>query len=157
MIMNKEIMKAMNGKKACKVHEWWDKNGYKVLRVVLFPAYITALLMSKFTAWMNKKVVWSEERAIEILNYYIPRRAEWDKENKTFYFFDNGYGWCIGSARRYLKLKDRRFWKKYCGLYGGKIRDFLIDKFEMEGFTKKEGNTWEGWTELTFYLNEKNA
>ena len=36
--MNKEVIKAMN-KKETKVNEirkWWSKNGYKVMRVVLF-------------------------------------------------------------------------------------------------------------------------
>ena len=32
---------------------------------------------------------WNEERAKTILNYYIPRKAEWDNEDKSFYFFDN--------------------------------------------------------------------
>ena len=37
--MNAEIIKAMN-KKETKIDafkKWWKKNGYKVMRVVLFP------------------------------------------------------------------------------------------------------------------------
>ena len=38
--MNAEIIKAMNRKnEKHPVRDWWKKNGYKVLRVVLFPVW----------------------------------------------------------------------------------------------------------------------
>lgn len=152
--MTDEVIKAMQGKKEHKIHKWWSKNGYKVLRVILFPFWISSLLFKKIRIWLNSKEKWSEERAAEILNYYIPRNSEWDAKDKTFYFFDNGMGWNIKLAKKYLKLKDRRFWKVHCAWWGGEMRSFLMDKFELEGFTKELGNCSEGWTEISFTLNE---
>ena len=151
--MTNEIIKAMRGKKEHQIRKWWNKNDYKILRVILFPLWLGSLLLNKIRIWLNSKEEWSEERATEILNYYIPRRSEWDAEDKYFYFFDNGMGWNIKSAKRYLKLKDRRFWKIHCTWGGGKIRDFLINKFELEGFTKELGYCYEGMTEIRFFLN----
>ena len=74
--MNKEIVKAMQGKKEHKARKWWRKNGYKVWRVVLFPLWIGELLKNKINKRLNSKEQWNEERANEILNYYIPRCAE---------------------------------------------------------------------------------
>lgn len=155
--MTNEIIKAMQGKKEHKIRKWWNKNGYKVFRVILFPFWIGSILLEKINAWLNSKEKWNEERATEILNYYIPRASEWDKEDKTFYFFDNGMGWNIRLAKRYLKLKDRRFWKVNCAWWGGKMRSFLMDKFELEGFIKELENCSEGWTEISFTLNEKRG
>ena len=152
--MTNEILKAMRGKKEHKIRKWWNKNNYKVFRVILFPLWIGSIMLEKIHAWLNSKEKWSEERATEILAYYIPRRSEWDAENKSFYFFDNGLGWNIKLAKKYLKLKDRRFWKVHA-YWGGKIRDFLMNKFELEGFTKELGICSEGWTEIYFDLNEK--
>lgn len=152
--MTDEVIKAMQGKKEHKAREWWRKNGYKIWRVVLFPLWIGDLLKNKIDEHLNSKEEWSEERANEILNYYIPRRAEWDAEDKSFYFFDNGLGWNIKLAKKYLKLKDRRFWKVY-SWWGGEMRSFLMNKFELEGFTKELGDCCEGWTEIYFDLNEK--
>ena len=153
---NEEVIKAMNGKKSVsKVRKWWRKNGYKVLRVVLFPLWIGELAVNKIRNWMDSKQEWNEERATEILNYYIPRASEWNASEKCFYFFDNGLGWNVKLAKRYLKRKDRRFWKVNCGWWGGKMRSLLLDKFELEGFTKEIGNCDEGWTEVTFYLNSE--
>ena len=150
--MNNEVIKAMQGKKEYKVRTWMEKNGYKILRVVLFPIWIVTVLKDKISEYLLDREVWSDERATEILNYYIPRCADWDTDNKEFYFFDNGRGWY---NKKYLKLKDRLFWKANATPWGWKMRSFLMDKFELEGFTKELGNCSEGWTEIFFKLNEK--
>ena len=158
--MNPEIIKAMNRKnEKHPVRDWWRKNGYKVCRVVLFPIWypmrLVERLYSKWYAAQSARQVWSEERANEILSYYIPRRADWSDEEQTFFFFDNGMGWGFHSAKKYLNWKDRRWWKKFCGLWGGKIRTYLIDDFELEGFTKEIGDCSNGWTELNFVLKKE--
>lgn len=156
-MMNKEVVKAINKKenRFNAIKKWWDKNGYKVMRVVLFPIWWGIKAKEKIDYYLNSREEWSEERVKEILNYYIPRRAEWDAEDKSFYFFDNGYGWSIGLAKKHLKRKDRRFWNVHRGWVGGKIRSYLIDEFELEGFEKEVGDCSEGWTEITFRMIEK--
>lgn len=153
--MTNEIIKAMQNKKEHKIRKWWSKNGYKVFRVILFPCWIVSILLEKIFAWLDSKEEWNEGRVTEILNYYIPRRSKWDAEDKSFYFFDNGMGWNYSLAKRYLKRKDRRFWKVHCAWWGGKMQSFLVNKFELEGFTKELGNCSEGWTEVYFVLNDK--
>lgn len=154
--MNNEIIKAMQGKKEHKARKWLRKNGYKVWRVVLFPLWICELLKNKIDKQLNSKEEWNEERANEILNYYIPRCANWNEKKQCFYFFDNGLGWNYRLAKRYLKRKDRRFWKLHCTWWGSKMREYLIDKFELEGFNKIIGNCNEDWTEISYYLNKNN-
>lgn len=149
--MNKEVIKAMKNEttKTQKARQWWYKNGYKVMRVILFPIWFTVCAKEKIENHLNNKQKWNEERADKILNYYIPRYSEWNKEEKEFYFFDNGYGWNIGLAKRHLKRKDRRFWK----VNHYRIRNYLIENFELEGFTKEILSTTEGWTEISFKMN----
>ena len=149
--MNKEIIKAMNRKeKNHPIRDWWKKNRYKVLRVVLFPVWVVALGMDKIQKKLNARQKWSEERAKEIFDYYIPRKAGWCEEDKAFHFFDNGMGWS-NLAKKHLKLKDRRFWDNHRGFFGGKLRTYLIEEYEIEGFTKVVGNCSEGWTEVSFF------
>ena len=158
--MNKEIIKAMQSKQEHKARKWWRKNSYKVWRVVLFPLWMLALLKDKITAYLNSRQEWNEDRANEILNYYIPRRSQWVDKEQTFYFFDNGMGWAYGCAKYYLKRKDRRFWKVNCGWWGGKMREYLIEKFQLEGFTKEVSDIIDArddWTEITFKLNKEGA
>ena len=153
--MNNEVIKAMQGKKEHKARKWWRKNSYKVWRVVLFPLWIGILAWNEINKRLNDKQKWSEERANEILNYYIPRSSEWDEKEQCFYFFDNGLGWNLALAKKHLKWKDRRFWKVNCCWWGGKMREYLIEKFQLEGFTKEVSNVIDsdGWTEISFKLN----
>ena len=155
--MNKEIIKAMNKKenKMDEIRRWWSKNGYKIIRVVLFPLWCGIKAKDKITSYLNSREEWSEERVKEILNYYIPRKAEWDVENKCFDFFDNGYGWSMCYAKKYLKRKDRRFWSIYGECFGGKVRSYLIDEFELDGFEKKVYDCYDGRTEISFTMIEK--
>lgn len=152
--MTDEVIKAMHGKKEHKARKWWHKNSYKIFRMILYPFWIGSKLREKIRAWLNNRQEWSEERAAEILSYYIPRICEWDAKDKSFYFFNNGLGWNIKYSKKYLKLKDRRFWKIYSWWGGGEIRDFLVNKFELEGFTKELCDCSDEWTEIYFVLNE---
>ena len=154
--MNAEIIKAMNKKeKKNTFRKWWNKNGYKVMRVILFPIWIGMVAKDKINEHLASRQKWSDERAKEILNYYIPRRADWCEEDKTFYFYDNGMGWG-NLAKNYLKLKDRRWWNNYNGFWGGEIRLYLIEEFELEGFTKEVIRRDEAETEIAFTLIENN-
>lgn len=148
--MNSEIIKAMNKKEKTRpIRKWWFKNGYKVLRIIFFPIWIILIIHEKIIKWLNSRQFWNEERAKKILDYYIPRKSDWNNEDKTFYFFDNGLGWGI-IAKKYLKRKDYRFWNiNHC-----RIRSYLIQDFELEGFTKEKGECSEGWTELIFKMIE---
>lgn len=155
--MNKEIIKAMNRKeKKQTFRKWWRKNEHIVARIVFFPIWIVMVINQKIEIILDKRNKWDEERANEILNYYIPRRASWveDEDEKEFYFFDNGFGWSIYSAKKYLKRKDRRFWKIHSGSWGYRIREYLIKNFELEGFTKEVLDTNDSWTEISFKINK---
>ena len=149
--MNNEVIKAMNKKphKDTAFKKWWKKNRYIVMRIIFFPIWVCVWCHQKINPWLNSHNSWDENRANKILNYYIPRCAEWNNEEKTFYLYDNGYGWSM-ATRKYIKLKDRRFWKLHTVFFGGKIRDYLINSFELEGFTKEVADSDVGSTEITF-------
>lgn len=151
--MNKEIEKAMNRKESKTFHfyGWWIENGYKVMRVVLFPMWVYMCGKRKINNYLNSKCKWDEERANKILSYYVPRYSKWSAENKSFYLADNGLGW----DKKKIKMKDRRWWKNNTRGWGGEVRTYLIEKFEMEGFEKIVGDTYDKWTEVTFKLIEK--
>lgn len=156
--MNAEILKAMNRKnKKHPIRNWWNKNGHKVMRVVLFPIWIPVWAVDRMKDKMYARIEWNEERVKEILNYYVPRKCSWNEEDQELYFFDNGYGWSMCYAKKRLKFKDRRFWKKYNGWVGGAIRQYLLTYFELEGFTKELGNCEDGWTEIYFKKIEEKA
>ena len=152
--MNKEVIKAMNRKPRKEkntFHKWWSQNGYKVMRVVLFPLWGYICVKKRIDKWLDEHPRWSEDRAKEILDYFIPRYAVWNEERKEFYFFDDGFVLTRAekSTKKYIKPKDRKFWKRY----SYKLRRYLFEDYQLEGFVKKIGNTCDDWTKVTFRLN----
>ena len=125
------------------------------MRILAFPIFLGIKVKEKITSYLNFKCKWSEERAKKILSYFIPRKASWNEEHKCFYFFDNGMDWGRTSNKRLLKFRDRRWWDCNCGFYGGKIRLYLIEKFELEGFEKIVNNTDDFYTNISFKMIEK--
>lgn len=61
----------------------------------------------------------------------------------------------MGWDKKKIKMKDRRWWKNNTRGWGGEVRTYLIEKFEMEGFEKIVDDTYDNWTEITFKLIEK--
>ena len=100
-MMNKEIIKAMNKKevKPNNIKKWWRKNSYKVARVVFFPIWWSICLKENIEIYLNSCNEWSEERANEIFNYYIPRKAEWSEEEKPLFICHKWVGWYFDSAK----------------------------------------------------------
>lgn len=149
--MNKEILKAIEDKqKKHPFRDWQNSNdSLKARRIIFFPIWIYIVISNKIEQWNYDRTEWDEKRADEILSYYIPRESDWNPENKTFYFFDNGRGWNLSLAKRNLKRKDYRFWKKFNGFFGGEIREYLVKSFELEGFEKEVLDNSD-WTEIYF-------
>ena len=106
--MNAEIEKAIAEKqKKHPVRKWWDKNGYKVMRVILFLIWGCICAKNKIENHLNSKCEWSEERANKILSYYIPRKAKWHEDEKCFYFVDSGMGWGMSYNKKFIMFRDR--------------------------------------------------
>lgn len=155
--MNKETLKAIKRNnepsKLETLKNWWATYDYIFYRIILFPIWIVILVYDKINKYLDSRIQWDEKQANEILSYYIPRQADWNEEDKSFYFYDNGRGWALWSAKHYLKFKDRRFWKNNTFGWGGEIRRYLIENFELEGFTKTVLDDRD-YTEIVFKMIE---
>lgn len=129
--MTKEVEKAIKkaNKKDSKISQikyWWGQNSDKVYRVIFFPIWIITIMSQKLKKYSYSKIQWSEKETERILNYYIPKRARYNKEKRTFYLYCNSY------EDKYLKRKDRKFWAKF----NYEIRTYLKEQYELEGFKK---------------------
>lgn len=125
-----------NTHKTNAVKEWWGKNHLYVLRVVLFPIYLAELIADKIQKHNAKLNVWSEERAKDFCDKYLPRLC--DKTESGFWLFNNGYGFTRYKAIRRNK-KDYRF----ASVYQWDLFKYIKDAYEIEGYVKKVlDNEW---------------
>ena len=114
-------------KEKSKFSKWWDKNGYKVMRIILFPIWIVVWLKEKYNNKKIKNCKWSEKRAKEFCDKYLPIFCS--KTDEGFYFYNNGYGF---SSKR-LKHKDRLF----ASCYKYKILDYIVKNYAIDGYMKE--------------------
>lgn len=157
--MNQEVLKAMNKSNKEKFSVKVKKVLKKIDKIILYPVCLMCEgfdeLGAKYQKWQASKNEWDEARAKEIFDYFIPRRCNWNEKDKTFYYFNNGYGWDMAIAKKYLKRKDRTFWKIHCGWWGNEMRKYLCEKYELEGFRKIVYHNYNPhFTEISFKLIE---
>ena len=113
-----------------------------------------ANLKERINTCLNSKNEWNEERANEILSYFIPRAAVWSEDTKTFYYANSGTDWDLNYCIEYLNKEDRIWWNCNSKPFGGKIKTYLVEEFELDGFTKEIVYTNdEGWVEILFKSN----
>ena len=83
--MNAEIIKAINKKnKKHPFRKWWNKNGYKVMRVIFFPIWIGIVAKNKINKYLISRQEWSNERAEQILNIIFLAEPTGAKKIKHF-------------------------------------------------------------------------
>lgn len=152
--MNKEILKAIEDKqKKHPFRDWWNSDAsLKTRRIIFFPIWIYVVISDKIKQWNYDRTQWDEKKANEILTYYIPQTSDWLPEEKAFWFYDNGIGWSIWLAKKYIKIKDRLFWRKFYW----DIEKYLINKFELEGFEKEVLSTRSYYTGTEIYFKQKS-
>ena len=111
--------------------QWWNKNGYKVMRVLLFYIWIPSLIIDKLKAKNYIKDYNNGEISVDWLkkfcDKYLPGIC--DKTENGYYFFNNGYGF---SGYRFIKRRDR----KIASIHRSSLLYYIVDKYEIEGYTK---------------------
>lgn len=113
-----------------------------------------ANLKERINTCLNSRNEWDEVKANEILSYFIPRASVWSEDTKTFYYANSGTDWELNYCIEYLDKEDCIWWNCNSKPFGGKIKTYLVEKFELDGFTKEIVYTNdEGWVEILFKSN----
>lgn len=153
--MNRAVVRKIKGTPFNRFCKWWSKNGHIVMKIAFFPIWGCICARRKISVWLDSRQVWNEKKANRILNYYIPRVSQWVAKDKALYFQDRGDGWSNHYILECIKRRHRRFWKCNIVQFGGNIRKYLIDKFELEGFEKKVLDCRGSMAKICFKLIEK--
>ena len=134
--------------------KWWDKNGYKILRILLFYIWIPMLIIDKIKSKNYKKIYNNGEVSVDWLkkfcDTYLPGIC--DKTENGYYFFNNGYGF---GGYKFIKRKDRKIASMHCSI----LLYYIVNKYEIEGYDKNilsSGGYYESGYEVEFVKGMKN-
>lgn len=134
-------------KKPARKKEWYMIHGKKwTYPFWLAPIVPFAILEDKIRDWRYNRLVWNEERAQRVLEYAFPNKAEIDRENQSIgrYLRSFWFDWY-----KFAKRRDKRWCKKF----NIQLREYCINTFQMDGYTKEVDIENEEWTWVGFKKN----
>jgi hypothetical protein len=143
-----EMMNARQVKREHVVREWWNENGYKVMRVVLYPLYVGYRVAEKYKEKQGEKLVWSEEQAKEVLDRNIPKICEtFDSDGLEV----NTRTFLWNNKMKEFARKDRKWIRKF----RNQLVNYLINDYEIEGSDKEFDDCFGGYREGYVIFTEK--
>ena len=136
--------------KAKKAKQKQNKKWY-ILHTKKYSYYIWALPLLPFVIlidyikdWYYNRLIWSNERAIKVLNKALPKIIEWVEEDKSFYY-------CMDWGTSQLYNRAPFFSRKWARKFAWKLHRFIKEEFEIEGYKKsiETDNYEEVWVRFS--------
>jgi hypothetical protein len=107
-----------------KCHHWKE---YSFKYYIVFPLVLVDYTWKRLNNFYDSKTTWNSNRAKRILDDTLPYILDEVDEELVY-----STSWSSFSFRKWAKLKDKRF----CGIYGYNIKEYLKEDYEIEGYTK---------------------
>lgn len=139
-----------NFDKAKKQNKSNNKKWY-ILHTKNYSYYIWALPLLPFVIlvdyikhWYYNRLIWSNERAIKVLNKALPKIIEWVETDKSFYY-------CMDWGTSQLYNRAPFFSRKWARKFAWKLHRFIKEEFEIEGYKKsiETDNYEEVWVRFS--------
>lgn len=131
-----------------KLRKWWNKNDYKVLRVLFFYIWIPTWLCEKHRANKYRKLVWLPETAKKYLDKVLPYLVRNETEHEEILFTnadDMGGIKFYWSFSRLEKVKRYKTAARYLCKFNQQVKQFIIEEYQIEGYQKMILDNWTLW------------
>ena len=136
---------------------WWNKNGYKVMRIILWFIWIPILLYEKYINRKRKSFVENSQTTKKWLNKTFPKIvACYCDDPSVIMIMLTGYGECYADidpdtfCRCHCISKRAR---KYFRLLSHEQREQMILDYEIDGYKKIIVSHWQDWDKVINFFN----
>ena len=111
-----------------------------VIPLYLIPLAIIVIPYYEIEKLMYKRVKWSEKKATKVLNAILPKLLTWNEEDNHYYRCIRKFGpLCYYKV---IPMRHRKFVRKF----DYALKDYLINKYENEFYTKTVEEEYEWYT-----------
>lgn len=123
--------------------KWWIINGEKYSYYIWALPFIPfVLLYDKISDYLYARRVWSEEKAIKVLDHVLPHVLEWVEEDDAYYYCMD---WGYSNLWRTAPLTMRKWARKF----GFNLHQFIKTNYQKDGYEKTiEGDRYETWVKF---------
>lgn len=138
-----KVLKEEKAKKSKRIYRYKE---FQTEYILLYPLMVLVYWLDKLGHYLRNRTQWSDKRTERIITYAFPKKADIDKEKGTIgrYFREWGFYW-----KSYAKWYN----KWYCEKYNSAMLKYLIENFELKGFTKEVNIEEFEWTYVKFIKN----
>ena len=136
-------------KKNSSIRKWWNKNCYKIMRIVLFYIWVPILVYTKIKDTKYKKLKYSDDTTKKYLDKVMPKLVYRCEEDLNLILFHNTQD--FGGIRFYWDLcsnwMSKKFKKEtqYFAKFNAAVKDYIIQEYHIDGYEKMTLNNWVDW------------
>lgn len=136
-------------KKNSSIRKWWNKNSYKIARVVFFYIWIPIFVYEKIKDNRYKNLKYSDDITKKYLDKVMPKLVFHYEEDPNLILFHNTND--FGGIRFYWDLcsnwMTRKFKKetKYFSKFYGLVQKYIIEEYQIDGYEKIVLDNWIDW------------
>ena len=144
MAIKERIQIEFEKKNKMTLSKWWDKNGYKIMRVILFPIYLIVLLNEKRKDAAYKSLEYTDEKCKRYLDKVMPKMVARHCEDANEILIsscDDMGDIEFSDFRRCKNKKAARFFLRF----SQKVKEYILEEYVIEGYKKMVLNNWTHW------------
>lgn len=137
-------------KKNSSIRKWWNKNAYKIARVIFFYIWIPILVCEKVKDSKYKNLKYSDDTTKKYLDKVMPKLVSHYEENPNLLLFHNTSD--FGGIRFYWDLcsswmqknfkKETQYFSKFHWL----VQKYIIEEYQIDGYEKMILDNWTDWS-----------
>lgn len=136
-----------------KIRKWWKKNNYKVIRVILFPIWIYAILEEKYKKSQHAKIKKCQDiKPIfkkyldKVMPFMVAHYCENAKQILISSACDMGdinfSNFCSSTIQKKYSRIENFFAIHYKGL-----KEYILSEYQIEGYKKMILDNYRTWNE----------
>ena len=149
--MDKKLLKSKAKRdKKRPMRTWWRKNGYKVWRVILFPAWIYYTLKDKRTEKTYKELQFSPELCNKYLNRVLPDMVARECEDiNCFLISDSESMGDIELSYLYDSRSIKEKYRRFFGRVRNQVKEFILNEYTIDRYETVILNRWTDWERMS--------
>lgn len=136
-----------------KIRKWWKKNDYKVIRVILFPIWIYAILEEKYKKSQHAKIKKCQDIK-PIFKKYLDKVmpfmvAHYCKDAKQILISGDCYMGDIEFNDFYSSTIRKKYSRigNFFTIYYDELKKYILSEYQIEGYEKMILDSYRTWNE----------
>ena len=143
--LEEKIRKEAEKKKRMTFRKWWNKNGYKVIRVILWPVWLSYILKEKYKDKSYDALAFSKETCKKYLDKVMPKMVACYNEDHSEILISNADDMGgIQFSCFFRNCKNKKM-SKFFRKFDVELRQYILEEYTIDGYEKMVLDNWTLW------------